>query len=82
MARNKDWNLILSEYSDNFTTLVDEVDATTTYIGKAAPGTSTSAARWQIYKVSIVSTVTTIAYAGGDDAFNQVWDDRASLSYS
>lgn len=54
------------------------------YIGIARPGTATSAALWQIRKLSYSATdhVTDIQWAGGSDQFNQVWDDRASLSYS
>lgn len=82
MARKRDWNQILSESNDNFTTKVDEVDTTTTYIGKAGFGTANSDAKWQIQKVSVSGVVTTIAYAGGDDDFTNIWDNRASLSYS
>lgn len=61
---------------------IDEVDSSTTYIGKAFPGSATTDALWQIKRIVVNGTVTSITYAGGDDAFNQVWDDRASLSYS
>lgn len=63
-------------------TKIDEADANTTYIGKANHGTATSAASWQIQKVTVSGTVTTIAYAAGSDNYNQIWDNRASLSYS
>lgn len=63
-------------------TLIDAVDSSTTYIGDTAPGTATSSALWRIKKISVSGTVTTIAFAGGADQFNQVWDDRVSLSYS
>ena len=82
MTRNKDWNLITQEDSDNFTTKIDAADANTTYIGKAKFGLATSVARWQIKKISISGNVTTISWANGDDDFNQIWDNRASLTYS
>ncbi len=66
----------------NFTTKVDEPDASTTYVGNAQIGTATSSAGWQIQKVSVSGAVTTIAWAGGTDAFTQIWDNRAALSYS
>lgn len=50
-----------------------------TYIGKAAPGSSESDPVWQIQKV--VGDTSGI-YADGDAEFNNVWADRASLSYS
>lgn len=54
------------------------------YIGIAKPGTASSAAAWQIRKITYSGTgrVTDVQWAGGSDLFNQVWDDRASLSYS
>lgn len=63
-------------------TLIDAVNSTTTYIGKAKTGTATSSASWQIKKISTSSTITTINYADGDDIYNNVWDDRLSLTYS
>jgi len=54
-----------------------------TYQGWAAPGTATSAAGWAIVLYTYSGNLLTgITWAGGAAAFNQVWDDRASLSYS
>ena len=61
---------------------VDAVDSSTTYIGRANHGTATSSAAWQIQKITVSGTATTIAYANASDNYDQVWDDRASLSYS
>jgi len=66
----------------NYLIKADEVDASTTYLGIAQIGTATSAAGWQIKKISVSGTVTTIAYAGGTDAFTQVWDNRTGLTYT
>lgn len=66
----------------NFTTKVDVVDSSTTYIGTSQIGTSVSSAGWQIKKITVSGSVTSIAWAGASDAFTNVWDDRASLSYS
>jgi len=63
-------------------TVIDEASATTTYIGQSSPGTATSASLWRIRRITSSGTVTTISFAGGEDKFNQVWDNRASLSYS
>lgn len=63
-------------------TLIDEPDANTTYIGAAKMGASTSDAVWQITKISISGTVTTFAYADGDDNYDNIWDNRTELSYS
>lgn len=63
-------------------TKIDVPDTSTTYIGKAKIGTASSSALWQIKKISVSGDVTSITFAGGSDSYNQVWDDRASLSYS
>lgn len=53
---------------------------TYTYIGEAAPGSATSAAVWRIQRITNADS--TIEWADGDGDFNNVWDNRASLSYS
>lgn len=64
------------------TTLVDEVNSNLTYLGVAKLGTAGSDAKWQIRRIQKVSSVTSIQYADGNRRFDNVWDDRASLTYS
>ena len=58
------------------------------YICKTFPGlfagNSTANAVWQVRRFSYDTSdrVSTILFAGTDDAYNQVCDDRTSLSYS
>lgn len=53
-----------------------------TYIGEANVGTATSAASWRIKRVDDTSDPdSTILYAG-TGAFDQVWDNRTSLTYN
>lgn len=58
------------------------------YICRAFPGTtgsdSTAAAVWQVQKFTYDSSnrLSTIAFAGDDDAFTQICDNRTSLDYS
>ena len=71
--------------SPKLVTLIDEAQTTPTnitYVGKAKLGTATSDAGWQILRIERSSTITAIQYANGSTRYNQVWDDRASLSYS
>jgi hypothetical protein len=65
-----------------YATQVDEASSTVTYVGKAAVGTATSVASWQISKITITGSVTAITFADGNANFDNEWDDRASLSYS
>lgn len=51
------------------------------YLGQAAPGSATSAAVWRIQKINTTSGVA-ITWADGAATFTQVWDNRASLTYS
>lgn len=67
-----------------YATLYDQNAAgTEAYVGKALPGTLTSAGSWQIKKLVYGSDgdVTT-TFADGDALFNNIWDNRAILSYS
>lgn len=63
-------------------TLIDEASNTVTYVGKAPVGSATSAAVWRISKITISGTLTTVSWADGDPLADNVWDNRASLSYS
>ena len=52
-----------------------------TYVGRAAPGTATDVASWQIISID-ESSGTVITYADGDDNYDNVWDDAGELDYS
>jgi len=49
----------------------------------AQPNSLTSASRWRIRRFTYNSdnVVTAIEWAGGDDLYNQILDDRVTLSY-
>jgi len=73
---------ITSSQSFPYTVLLDETEGGVTYVGKASPSSPTSAAVWQIKKLETNGTVFSVLFAGGSDNFNNVWDNRTSLSYS
>lgn len=56
--------------------------AGTDYFGYAQLGTSNASPLWRIKKVVTSGTVTEVTYADGNKLFDNVWNDRASLSYS
>ena len=67
---------------------VSKIDDTTTanvvYIGKAeltGAAISTSGAVWQIKKLDTSSIALDKKWADGDSSYNNVWDNRASLTY-
>lgn len=62
---------------------IDVASGTVTYVGKAPPTTPTSVPQWKIIRLTSTSGGNlTLEYAGGAAKYNQVWDNRASLSYS
>jgi len=61
----------------------DVVSSTLSYLGEANPGTATSAASWRIKKLVFdAAGDITVTYADGNSSFDNIWDNRASLSYS
>lgn len=56
-------------------------DSNILYVGKATIGTATSAASWQIMRVN-TTTGTVVDFADGDDSYDNIFDNRESLSYS
>ena len=72
---------VTSSLPGPYVLLLEEASSTITYIGEADPGTATSAASWRIKRLDSTSGLA-VKYGGGVTTFSQVWDDRASLSYS
>lgn len=62
--------------------IVDQNADGNTYFGEAVPGTATSANAWKIQRMSTSGTAQTFKYADGDVGFDNVWDNRTSLSYA
>lgn len=61
---------------------LDEASATVTYVGESAPGVSESAAFWRIKRLTTTGSILDIKWADGNELYDNVWTDRASLSYS
>lgn len=60
---------------------VDEAGPNFYYYAWALPGTSESVAEWRISRWTVASPQK-LLWADGDTDFDNVWADRASLSYS
>ncbi len=73
----------MTEFNPNvqYETRMDEPNSTTTYVGQAAPGSSTSDAVWRIKRILISGTETIVEWADGNSDFDNVWNARASLTY-
>jgi hypothetical protein len=64
------------------TTRLEEVDANTTYIGEANVNSSESAAVWRIKKMIIDGDTLSVIFADGNSLYDNVWDLRATYTYS
>ena len=62
--------------------ITDDAGGGITYAGHADRGSATSDPVWQIIRYSEVGNITTKEFADGDMAFDNIWDNRAALSYS
>jgi hypothetical protein len=62
------------------TSIIDEV-GNDIYIGKAEIGASTAAAVWQVTLFEKNGSVSQLKWADGDSNFDNVWDNRLSLTY-
>jgi len=64
---------------------IDEAANGITYVGKAQPGSATSAAVWQICRIDESGTTEVeliITWADGNKNFDKIWDNRTTYSYS
>lgn len=82
---------ILKSYFDGSTTIqanaalatrIDGVGGGITYVGKAVAGASTASAVWQIQRLTESGADTTVQWADGNGNFDNIWDNRLSLTYS
>lgn len=73
---------ILGDVFSKCITFVDESSSTITYLGFSLPGSLTSSPVWLIQKVETTGSITSVLNCDGDSLFDNIWDNRASLSYS
>ena len=69
--------------SFNIIKLIDYDGDNPIYVGEAEPGSSIYEAKWKILKIDYVgNNPISVLFADGNTNFDNVWDDRTSLSYS
>jgi hypothetical protein len=61
---------------------LDDASSTITYVGEAPFGSVASDSNWRIFRMQTSGSVLSITWADGNDEFDNVWANRASLSYS
>jgi hypothetical protein len=72
---------IKTETATQYATRVDQATSTVMYVGKAAIGSLTSGAVWRVKKVDTTSGIV-ITWADGNSNFDNIWDNRAILTYT
>jgi hypothetical protein len=72
---------LLIYYDEDLISRIDDFTSTTViYFGWASPGASTASAIWKITRFTISTGAE--ESADGNSTFDNIWDNRASLSYS
>lgn len=76
-----DLKVLVTEYT---TAIAYDASNNPIYVGEANPGTAESATGWRIKKITYDANnnPTNVQWADGNTKFDNVWDDRASYSYS
>ena len=72
---------IIEENNLAYNTMIDTV-TTFKYIGQSKPGSNTSEPKWRIKRIDLTDTTGDIPILFVTDKFNQIWDDRLTLTYS
>ena len=65
-----------------YTIRVDDASSTVTYVGEAAINSSDSLPVWRIKKLESLGTILAIRWADGNQNFDNIWDNRVSLTYT
>lgn len=69
-------------FNEQYITNVDESDSTYSYVGEANFNSLESNPVWRIKRIENGATSTKIRWADGNTDFDNIWDNRASLTYS
>ena len=79
------YDTALIQLNRNYTQFIEyDGNGNAIYIGTALPGSATTATVWQVKRLTYDGSgnMTALEWADGNDDFDNVWDDRASLNYS
>ncbi len=73
----------MDQIENTIRTAPKSTDATIVYVGEAFPGSATSAAVWKMKRITSASTDNAVVvFADGNQAYDNIWDDRETLTYS
>lgn len=77
-ANNGKSKVAVTHEDDSSGLRVDQSSSTIIYLGEGLFGALTSEAKWKIKKIDLSSGV---AITSSSENFDQIWDNRASLTY-
>jgi hypothetical protein len=78
-SANNDKSKVAVTHEDDSSGLrVDQASSTVIYLGEGLFGALTSEAKWKIKKIDLSSGV---VITSASESFDQIWDNRASLTY-
>lgn len=72
---------IYHQNDSNLDVRYEEVDANTAYLGLAAIDSDPAATVWQIKKLDFTTGVD-VRWADGNSKFDNIWNNRASITYT
>jgi hypothetical protein len=72
----------VNSFDTSFSIKLDTVSSTLLYVGEGALNSISSEPVWRIRKIETIGTVMSVLWADGNQRFDNVWDNRTSLSYS
>ena len=72
---------VVTPIDTSYAVRLDSIDANTTYVGEAPIGANGTESRWRLRKLVQDGSVLSIFWADGNQSFDNVWDNRASLTY-
>ena len=61
---------------------IDVAGGGVTYKGYSVAGALDTIPAWRIKRETVLGAITTIEYADGNDFYDNIWSNRAALSYS
>ena len=80
VGNNENGEAYIRTQKANEKILVDDT-GTYVYVGYAIPGSNTSTTAWKIKRIKTTNVVE-ILYADGNAFYDNVWNNRASLTYN
>lgn len=77
VSQSGNWTVGNPSYAKRY----DQVSDTLAYLGEAAAGSGVSDSTWRIQRLDFTGGNVVVQWADGNSSFDNVWNNRASLTY-